>query len=163
MAGILRNRFVALDLAEGWIELTRTPRWTLSPIDGAASLSLTIFPVAEGVLMNLATLRVLEHERNEADARRQRVVHRGGAAFRAFFVDETTWTEGRLFCLASTRRLDFEPPGDRRIRGLERQWTVSDGKHVLQATLWTEIDAAFDRALAPCEGMMHSVRFEGPS
>ncbi len=164
MAAIVRNRFVALDLADGWIERTRVRLWMLSAVDGTASLRLTMFPVANGVRMNLATLRALEHERHLANAEYRRKVGRsrvGGPAGR-FFVDEASWTEGPIFCVASTHRVDFRAL-QLSVRCIERVWTVSDGKYVLEATLQTDTQDAFEPAAAACEGMMHSVRFEGPS
>jgi hypothetical protein len=138
--------------------------WTLSALDGTASLNFTMFPVAEGVVMDLARLRTLEHERRKTDdevRRAARGVGRGPAG--RFFIDEATWTEGTIFCVESTQRIDFEPLGFQGVRGITREWSVSDGKHVLEATLRTETEAAFERAAPACEGMMHSVRFEGPS
>ena len=164
MATLVRNRFVALDLDAGWIEHTRVRLWTLSAVDGTASLRLTMFPVANGVSMDLATLRALEHERHLANAEHRREVgpSRVGAPAGRFFVDEASWAEGAIFCVASTHRVDFRPL-QFGIRYIERVWTVSDGKYVLEATLQADTQDAFERAAAACEGMMYSVRFEGPS
>jgi len=164
MGALVRNRFVILDLAEGWIERTRVPLWMLSAIDGTASVSFTMFPVAYGVVMNLSTLRALEHERRKTYDEVRRAARRGGRAPAGrFFVDETSWAEGEIFCVQSTQRVNFESLGFRGVRGVTREWSISDGKHVLDATLQTETEDAFECAVPACERMMHSVRFEGPS
>jgi hypothetical protein len=164
MGALVRNRFVVLELAEDWIERARVPLWTLSAIDGTASLSFTMFPVAEGVAMNLARLRAIEHARRQTYGEVHRAAHRAGRAPAGrFFVDETSWTEEAIFCVESTHRVDFEPLGFRGLRGITREWSISDGKYVLEATLQTDTEDAFERAAPACERMLHSVRFEGPS
>jgi hypothetical protein len=179
VGALVRNRFVRLDLAEGWIEHARVPRWTLSAIDGAASLSFTMFPVAEGVAMNLATLLTLEHERHRTHEESRRAARRAGRVPAGrFFVDETSWVEGAIFCVQSTHRLDRRhrtPPVREApahfeflaeifgLCGITREWSISDGKHVVQARLHAETDGAFERAAPACDRMMHSIRFEGPS
>jgi hypothetical protein len=165
MGATIRSRFVALVLAEGWIEQSRSPLWTLCSLDGTASLNLRMFPVADGVLIDLETLRALEHERHKLRARDRRAELRGGvpAATGIFFVDETSWSEGTAFCVASTTRLALEALGFAGLRGLRREWTVSDGKHVLEASLWVDADEVFAQAADTCEKMIRSVRFEGPS
>jgi hypothetical protein len=159
MATTVRNRFVALELSDGWIELARGPSWTLSAIDGSASLRFTMFPVAEGVVMDLVTLRALERERHETHAKSRA----GGRGRSRLLIDETSWTEGSIFCLTLTERLDLRPLGLGLGRCIQRGWTVSDGKHVVEAMLRSDTDDAFERAAPACEQMMHSVRFEGPS
>jgi hypothetical protein len=172
MSALVRNRFVAFDRADGWIERTRVP-WSLSAIDGSASLGISMFPVAEGVVMNLATLLVLEHERRHSHEDHRRFVRDRGAsepASERFFIDETTWTEGTLFGVASTERHQFDFTDLAATLDLPaafqiwvRTWTVSDGKYVVEATLRAETEGGFDRATAACEPMIRSVRFEGPS
>jgi len=162
LGATIRNRFVALDPADGWIEVSRSPLWTLSSPGGPATLSLTVFPVAPGVVINLERLRALENERRRVAARDRHAVRSDGGDTVAgtFFVDETSWTEGRVFCVAPTKRIELEALGFTGLRGLKREWTVSDGQHVLEASLWADTDAAFKHAIAPCEEMIRSVRFE---
>ena len=172
MGALVRNRFVALNRADGWIERTRVP-WSLSAIDGSASLSISMFPVAAGVVMNLATLLVLEHERRHGCEDLRRLRRDPGArepASTAFFIDESSWTEGALFGVVSTERHQFDFADLPASLGLPakfqvwvRGWTVSDGKYVVEATLRAETEDTFGRAAAACERMMRSVRFEGPS
>lgn len=168
MEAMVRNRFVTFDLAEGWIERTRVPIWALSQIDRMASVNLTMFPVAEGVAMNFVTLRTLEHERRTHEESRRAARWGGHSRSGRFFIDEATWTEGAIFCVQSTYRVNFELLADpalgfRGFRGITRQWSISDSKHVLEATLWTDAEGAFERAAPACDRMMQSVRFEGPS
>jgi hypothetical protein len=159
MPRTVRSRFVAIKLAAGWIECSRRPVWIVS--DGTGSLSLTTFPVAEGVRIDLEMLRALEHERRVAGAEFRKAIRRsGGTPIGRFFVDETTWSDGGRFCVGSTERLDTGLLG---LRGLRREWTVSDGAYVLQATLSANTDNAFGRASEACEEMVRSIRFEGPS
>ena len=137
MGATIRSRFVTLVLADGWIEGSRSPLWVLRSLDEPASLTFTIFPVAEGVVIDLGTLRALEHERREVHARnRQRILRRGVVTVAGrFLVDDTSWSEGAMFGVCSTTRVDFEALGFTGLRGLKREWTVSDGKHVLEAAL----------------------------
>jgi hypothetical protein len=172
MGALVRNRFVALDRADGWIERTRVP-WSLSTIDGSASLDISMFPVAEGVVMNLATLLVLAHERRHSHEDYRRLRRDRGAsepASTSFFIDESSWTEGALFGVVSSERHQFDVAELAATVGLPatfqvwvRGWTVSDGKYVVEATLRAKTEDTFDRATAACEGMIRSVRFEGPS
>jgi hypothetical protein len=55
-----------LDLAEGWIELEPGPAWKLVHAERKDVLDISVFPVAEGVTIDLATLRALAHERQRA-------------------------------------------------------------------------------------------------
>jgi len=48
MGRTVRLRFVALDLAEPWIELRRKGLWTLKHPERRAKLTISMFPVAEG-------------------------------------------------------------------------------------------------------------------
>jgi hypothetical protein len=164
---IVRRRFVALSVGRDWIELSRVPMWMLSTIDGAASLSLTMFRVAEGVTMTLATLWILEHERRQAliECRQRLRRTRQGVQVGGSFVDQTSWTEGPIFCLATTERDDFPVFAffGRRGCDLQRHWTVSDGKRVFEATLHAGTEGAFGRAAEACERIVRSVRFEEPN
>jgi hypothetical protein len=141
----IRYRFVALALAEGWIELTRKPRWELRHPERAGTLMLSVFPVVDGVEMDLPTLLHLTHERRRT------------SLFRQTFVDESTWSIGSLFCV-TTRHTSNIPTAH-----YSASWTVSDGHYVVEGTFSTDEPSIFLASLPDCDAMLRSLRFEGPN
>jgi hypothetical protein len=154
MATTIRSRFVALDLAEGWIDMPRRGGWTLKHPERSGELTISMFPVAEGVTMDLPTLEALSRERsrNTDPLSRSEVP-----------LDETAWSQGSLFCLATSARRGPFPSSDRGRTTYTRHWTVSDGAYVIEATLHEYDEDAFRVGGQDGDDMMRSVRFEGPS
>jgi hypothetical protein len=155
MGTTIRCRFVALDLAPGWIELRRKGLWTLKHPERRGELTLSMFPVAEGVTMDLPTLQALDRERSRSTD----PFHRSMAA-----LDETAWSQESVFCFATSAR-GGPYPGSSRGASPDyfRYWTVSDGTYVLEATFHEYDEERFAAGVDACDAMMRSVRFEGPS
>jgi hypothetical protein len=171
MGTTIRCRFVALDLAPGWIELRRQGGWTLKHPERRGELTLSMFPVAEGVTMDLPTLQALSREHERFSERLGRRVPKSSPFYRrSMLLDETAWLQESVFCFATSVRTE-RPNGDRgpfAWQGLEptvhtREWTVSDGTYVLEATLHEYDEEHFAAGVDACDAMMRSVRFEGPS
>jgi hypothetical protein len=156
----IRHRFVVLELAKGWVELRRTGLWTLKHPGRKGELTLSMFPVAQGIAMDLATLEALSRERQSKSVFGRMQV----------FFDETSWSRGAVFCLVTSARLrrphgirlPFLWPGDDRTAFL-RSWTVSDGAYVLEASFREYSEQNFHEGSKNGDTMMLSVRFEGPS
>ncbi len=171
MGATIRCRFVALDLTEGWIELTKKGLWTVRHVERRGVLSLSMFPVAEGVVMDLATVRSLSRE---AQARRDDLLRRfpalGPFSQRSVVLGETYWTQGSVFCLATSTRTERRTSGENPFEWPDRDpvsyathWTVSDGTYVLEASFREFDEEHFRTGVEECAAMMRSVRFEGPS
>lgn len=156
----VRCRFVALDLAERWIDLRRKGGWTLKHPDRKGGLTVSMFPVAQGIRMDLATVQALSREKQ-----------RNSAFARPFILlDEVCWSNPAVFCLATSSRTRTPHrsrpaaipwPGSDHPTYL-RSWTVSDGAYVLEATLHEYDEDAFHVGAKDCDTIMRSVRFEGP-
>jgi hypothetical protein len=159
----IRYRFVALELAPAWIELRRTGPWVLKHPKHPGELWITMFPVAEGVIVDLPTIQHLEHERRRhADERQERFRN---PLFRVpRLLDERSWSVGSLFCLTTKTVRAPSPWPHLAHPAYVGQWTVSDGRYMVEASLHG-IDNAddFTVGVADCEAIMRSVRFEGPS
>ena len=98
----IRFRFVALDLVDGWIELGRAP-WKLRHVERSGALWISIFPVAEGVTMDLPTMQHLARERR----RREEQHSRYRFFMRSTVLDETGWLAESISCLATRERLEM--------------------------------------------------------
>ena len=162
MGHTIRYRFVALDLAEGWIDMGRAGLWRLRHSGRKGDLTLSVFPVAEGVTMDLATLQHLEHERRRH--RENRTVSFASRFLRGpRFLDETSWSVGSVFCLATRGVLEPLPWAHLAHAIFIGHWTVCDGRYVLEASLTAHDADEFGVGVKVCDTMMRSVRFEGPS
>lgn len=160
MGSTVRLRFVALDVVHPWIELQRTGLWKLRHPDRRGYLSISMFPVAEGVTMDLETLQALCRERQR------------DSVFDRLFVplDDDSWAERAVFCVASSSRTrtgrgirhPFPWPASQQPT-YRRSWSLSDGRHVVEASLYEPDEANFRADVDDCDAMMRSVRFEGPS
>ena len=166
MGTTVRLRFVAFDLVDPWVELRRKGLWTLMHPGRPGKLTLSLFPVADGVTMDLETLQALSHKRQQRSDevfRRVPEARRRGRP-RAVLLDETSWLQGSVFCFATSVR---QGPAPRPSWGASpehsRYWTVSDGAHVLEATFYEYDQGAFVAGVEDCNAMVRSVRFEGSS
>jgi hypothetical protein len=155
MGATVRLRFVAFDLADGWIELQRSGVWTLKYPERRGELRLSMFPVSAGVTMDLSMLHALSRERRN---------NPNAILLGQVLLDEASWSLGSLFCLATSVRQGTVPPSSRGASpDYLRYWTVSDGVYVLEATFHEYDEERFGLGVVDCDAMMRSVRFEGPS
>jgi len=181
MGTTVRVRFVALDLVDPWVELQRKGLWTLKHPERRGQLTISMFPVAEGVAMDLATIQALSRERHErhmtgekakrrAPERMRRHVEQNPFFARSLLLDEASWSTPASFAVVTSVRTErpnvirgpFPWPGLDPTT-YTRTWTVSDGGHVLEATFREYDEERFRLGVEDCDAMMRSVRFEGPS
>lgn len=172
MGTTVRLRFVAFELADGWVELQRKGPWNFTHPDRKGQLVLSMFPLAKGVTMNLELLRLQSRQSGsifEGMARRSPRMR--GFFPRSFLLDETSWTAGPVFCVAKSARTE---PGNRVFGPLgaiasslrsscTRQWAISDGVYLLDAMLEDPDENHFRLSANEADSMLRSVRFEGPS
>jgi hypothetical protein len=189
MGPTVRLRFVALDLPDGWIELSRVGVWKLGHPDRRGTLSISMFPVAEGVTMDLPTLGALSRKRWEnddlLDGRMREHLKKARESMpeqpetrrhmpppaRTLLLGETSWLEGSLFCVARQMREDmtarlwasFGLSAEADPTSFRAEWTVSDGAYVLEATLRDPEESHFLLGATEWDNVMRSLRFEGPS
>ena len=151
----------------------RTPRWELKCPEREGKLTLSIFPVAAGITMDLPTLVRLDHERRRKSAEvsaRLRASARAPWVMRQRLLDESTWSTGPVFCVAI--RHTWEVPAGREdawpgtpVGRVNHRagWTLCDGRYVVEAGLGDLDAATYGESVAECDAMMRSVRLEGPS
>jgi hypothetical protein len=166
----VRNRFVAFDLADGWIEPHKLGHWILKHPERRGELIVSMFPVAEGVVMDLASIQALSRDgQRRAGERRRRVPNPGPFFERWLLLDEASWTLGSVFCVGTSTRTERPSVGRSPLAvylhpvTYTRHWTVCDGAHVVEATFYEYDEEMFRVGVQDCDAMMRSVRFEGPN
>ena len=95
MGSTVRLRFVAFELVPPWIELQRKGPWRLAHTDRRGVLTISMFPLAQGITMNLVKLRAQNRQAGELqELAARRVPRRRRFVPRLFPLDEASWTVG---------------------------------------------------------------------